>query len=217
MSLEEPADTAGHAVPDLRSISDVRTLRALGHPVRIALIEELSLGGALTATQVGERIGESATTCSFHLRQLAKYGFVEEAGGGKGRARPWRMTSIGFIITASRDDPESELAANAVLGLLRERQLGRYQTWIRTRATYPPQWREAADESEYFFYLTAAELRQVTQDVADLLLARVGDRLTDPSKRPPGALPVELLLFSYPVAPPQETGETQPGAAGIQQ
>ncbi len=137
MSLEESADAPGQVLPELRSISDARTLRALAHPVRIALIEELSLGGAMTATQVGERIGESATTCSFHLRQLAKYGFVEEAGGGKGRARPWRMTSIGFSITASRDDPESELAANAVLGLLRERQLDRYQTWIRTRAAYP--------------------------------------------------------------------------------
>ncbi len=57
----------------------------------------------------------------------------------------------------------------------------------------------------------------MTQDVADLLLARVGDRLTDPSKRPPGALPVELLLFSYPIAGPPEAGETQPGAAGRQQ
>src|ERR1700685_3666291 len=99
MSLEESADTAGHALPDLRSISDVRTLRALGHPVRIALIEELSLGGAMTATQVGERIGESATTCSFHLRQLAKYGFVEEAGGGKGRGRPSSVTVISFSLT----------------------------------------------------------------------------------------------------------------------
>ena len=59
--------------------------------MRIALFEVLALGGAMTATQ----IGESATTCSFHLRQLAKYGFVEEAGGGTGRSRPWRLTPVG--------------------------------------------------------------------------------------------------------------------------
>jgi len=73
---------------ELRKITDARTLRALAHPVRIALFEELSLGGAMTATEIGEQIGESPTTCSFHLRQLAKYGFVEEAGGGTGRSRP---------------------------------------------------------------------------------------------------------------------------------
>ncbi len=83
-----PERTAADSRPgDLRQVSDARTMRALAHPVRIALLEMLSLEGAMTATEIGERISESPTTCSFHLRQLAKYGFVEEAGGGKGRAR----------------------------------------------------------------------------------------------------------------------------------
>lgn len=55
----------------------------MAHPVRVALLEALSLQGPMTATEAGERIGESPTTCSFHLRQLAKYGFVEEAGGAR--------------------------------------------------------------------------------------------------------------------------------------
>src|SRR5579875_2072487 len=67
---------------EMRTITDARTMRALAHPVRIAIIEVLGLGGPMTATEVGEEIDESPTTCSFHLRQLAKYGFVEEAGGG---------------------------------------------------------------------------------------------------------------------------------------
>src|SRR5580704_17309140 len=122
MSLDASAEPAA-TMPELARVSDARTLRALAHPVRIALIEELVLGGAATATELGERIGETPTTCSFHLRQLAKYGFVEEAGGGKGRARPWRLTRIGFNIS-SHDDPESEIAADALLRLFRERQLG---------------------------------------------------------------------------------------------
>ena len=76
----------------------------------------------MTATEVGERIGESPTTCSFHLRQLAKYGFVEEAGGGKGRSRPWRLTSIGMQFATAHDDPETEVAAGALVRMLRERQ-----------------------------------------------------------------------------------------------
>jgi DNA-binding transcriptional ArsR family regulator len=212
MSLNnEPPDhdEAGHrtdadlrADADLRSVTDARTLRALAHPVRIALIEALILGGAMTATEVGERIGESPTTCSFHLRQLAKYGFVEEAGGGKGRARPWQMTSIGFSFASAHDDAESEIAANALLHLLRERQLGRYQHWLETKASYPRIWRDAANDSEYLFYLTVEELNQLNHDLATLLIPRFSERIADPSTRPAGSVPVELLLFSYPIEPP---------------
>src|SRR5580692_2720183 len=98
MPLEENPTPKPEApgLPEVREISDARTLRALAHPVRIAIIEALSLDGPMTATEVGERIGESPTTCSFHLRQLSKYGFVEEAGGGKGRSRPWQVKSLGM-------------------------------------------------------------------------------------------------------------------------
>ena len=68
----------------LRDVNDPKTLRALTHPVRLALLEALALEGPLTATAAGELIGESPTTCSFHFRQLAKYGFVEEAASGPG-------------------------------------------------------------------------------------------------------------------------------------
>src|SRR5580693_1042753 len=118
-----PHEGASHdANADLRRVTDARTLRALAHPVRIALIEALILGGAMTATQVGERIGESPTTCSFHLRQLAKYGFVEEAGGGRGRARPWRMRHIGMTVPGpGKLDATAQIAAHAVARLARER------------------------------------------------------------------------------------------------
>jgi len=209
MSLEDSQTAPGQgpeALPDIRKITDARTLRALAHPVRIALIEALTLGGAMTATEAGERIGETPTTCSFHLRQLAKYGFVEEAGGGKGRARPWRVTSIGYSLASVHDDPEAEIASNAVLRLWRERTLGRYQTWLETKATYPRRWREAASDSEYLLYLTAGELDQLNEELTALLLPRYRERLTDPSLRPPGAVPVELLTFSYPIGPP-DVGE----------
>jgi DNA-binding transcriptional ArsR family regulator len=202
----------GTAPPgELRDVSDARTLRALAHPVRIALIETLSIEGPMTATEVGERIGESPTTCSFHLRQLAKYNFVEEAGGGKGRARPWRMTSIGMRFS-THDDPELEVASNALMRLLRDRRLDRYRTWLETRTTFPPQWRKAASESEFVSYLTADELEALNDDLVALLLARFKDRLTDPSLRPAGSVPVEMLLFSYPMtlpaAPTEQKGQT---------
>ena len=193
------------ALPELREVRDAQTMRALAHPVRIALVEVLSLEGPLTATEAGERIGESPTTCSFHLRQLAKYGFVEEAGGGRGRARPWRMTRIGMNLAGASDDPEVELASVTLSRLLRERQLHRYQAWLESRSSYPKAWREAANDSEYLFYLTLDELQELSRELAELLLPRFGERLTDPSARPKGAVPVELPLFAYPIAAPPGT------------
>jgi DNA-binding transcriptional ArsR family regulator len=184
-----------------RRLTDAQTLRALAHPVRIALYEELAFGGAMTATELGARIGETPTTCSFHLRQLARYGFIEEAGGGKGRARPWRLADLGWYIPATHD-PEARIAGDAVLRLSRERAFARYQRWQETKAGYPHQWQEVADDSEYVSYMTAEELRQLNREL-HTVLERFRDRLTDPAKRPPGALPVETLLLSYPIqAPP---------------
>ena len=207
----EPLQPVQPELPELRKITDAQTMRALAHPVRIALIEELSMGGPMTATEVGERIGESPTTCSFHLRQLAKYGFVEEAGGGKGRARPWRMTSTGMSFSVTHDDPDAEIAASALSRVLRERQLARYQTWLQTKAAYPRRWREAADESEWGSYLTADELDQLNEEIVTLLRSRFHERLTDPSKRPPGSALVGMLIFSYPISPPAAIGDEPAG------
>jgi DNA-binding transcriptional ArsR family regulator len=191
--------------PEIRQLTDAQTMRALAHPVRIALVEALTLEGPKTATEVGELIGESPTTCSFHLRQLARYGMVEEAGGGKGRARPWKASSLGFSFASSHDEPERDVAASALVHLIRERQLGRYREWIETRATFPREWRDAAGNSEYLCYLTVDELAQLNADLAALLADRFVERLKHPANRPEGSVPVEVLLFSYPLRPP-ETG-----------
>jgi DNA-binding transcriptional ArsR family regulator len=207
MAGDTPEASDVDAVPELRQVSDAQTMRALAHPVRVALMEVLGLQGPMTATAAGERIGESPTTCSFHLRQLAKYGFVEEAGGGKGRARPWRLSTFGMRLSAG-EDSESELALAAVTHLFRERALTRYRTWLEARSAYPRKWRQAADESELIFYLTAEELEDLSEELFRLLVPRYRERLTDPSTRPPGAIAVEMLVLSYPVEPaPPEPAE----------
>jgi DNA-binding transcriptional ArsR family regulator len=192
--------TADPGATELRQVSDARTMRALAHPVRMALLEVLSLGDALTATEVGERIGESPTTCSFHLRQLAKYGFVEEAGGGKGRARPWRMSTIGLRFRTAPDDPEAQLAVGALFQMFQERQQDRHRAWQASKASYPLRWREAARDMEFMLYLTAEELEQFNDEIAGMLMSRFLDRSTDPSRRPAGALPVETIIMSYPIS-----------------
>ncbi|MHB1838094.1 MAG: helix-turn-helix domain-containing protein [Solirubrobacteraceae bacterium] len=186
----------------LREISDARTLRALTHPIRIALIEALSIAGPMTATEAAEHVGESPSSCSFHLRQLQKYGFVEDAGGGSGRQRPWRMTRLGFSMSTVQDDPVTEVAASALARLIRGRQLERFRTWQQTEKSYPRAWRSASIDDEYLYWLTAPELKALGERVREMLLPLLRERLGDPSKRPDGALPVELLVLGYPIEPP---------------
>ena len=112
------------------------------------------------------------------------------------------MTSIGMRIESGGDDADAELAAVALVRLLRERQLARYRAWLETRSTYPKRWRDAAGDSEHVLYLTVEELEALNEELTALLLPRFRERLTDPTTRPEGAVPVELLLFSYPIAPP---------------
>jgi len=73
-------------------ISDPKAIRALAHPLRLDLLEILTATGPATAAHCGRILGVSQANCSFHLRQLAKYGFVEDAGPGRDqRERRWRV------------------------------------------------------------------------------------------------------------------------------
>ncbi len=90
-------------------VLDPRVLRGLAHPIRLRLRGELVEGGPATATQLAARIGESSGTTSYHLRQLAAYGFVDdEPTLGIGRERYWRALhrSTWFDMSvADLDDP----------------------------------------------------------------------------------------------------------------
>jgi DNA-binding transcriptional ArsR family regulator len=204
---DEPEPAAGGAPPvsreeqlaSLHQVTDPRTMRALAHPIRLELLEVLSVHGALTATQAGELIGESASSCSFHLRTLARHGFVEETGEGRGRERPWRAVAVGMRIPAVATDSETFVAAEALSTIVKERQLDRMRRWWARRRTADQEWVDAAANDEFFTWLTPAELQEINEAVFDVL-SRHHDRLTDPSLRPPGAKTVELLYFAYPTS-----------------
>lgn len=191
-----PEDLAPHLV------DDARALRALAHPVRLALIEHLTIGGPLTATEASELVGESPSSCSFHLRQLARYGFVEETGEGTGRRRPWRVTRIGIDFDPDAADPAVRRASTEVTRLFRERQIGRYEAWRAARSTWPEAWRQAAVDAEYAFWLTPEELASLGTELHERLLALGRQRLGDPASRPAGSVPVEMLLLAYPMGDP---------------
>lgn len=187
-----------------RRLSSATELRALSHPTRLALLELLDVEGPLTATEAGERLGESPASASFHLRTLARYGFVEEAEGGRGRQRPWRVPPQAQEIREDDLSPEARIAAGAFLELLRERDAERLRVWTRTRRDYPEQWREAANELRLFVHLTAAELVAVSEAVEAALAPYVEREAR--SERPADALPVSIGMHAVPVRPPADGG-----------
>src|SRR6476661_8960562 len=109
-----------------RRLSDPRELNALAHPVRMAIIELLSLSGPLTATELADRLDETPANCSWHLRKLAEHHFVEEAGGGIGRQRPWQVRSVGLALDESDATPSKIRAGRALEQMLLERQVTRF-------------------------------------------------------------------------------------------
>jgi len=182
------------------SITDPTVMRALAHPVRMALIELLGVRPTLTATQASEALGESPANCAFHLRTLAKYGFVEEAGGGRGRERPWRASTRSLRIRLRSSDLESEqarVAAGALEQVWYDRWFARIRTVFVNRR-WSSEWEGAAGSSQTLTFLTPEELRGVRDEIDVIISRHLDERRLDPSKRPAGAMPVEIVSFAYP-------------------
>jgi predicted ArsR family transcriptional regulator len=193
-------------VPMRRSIelTDPRALRALAHPVRLSLVGLLRREGPLTATQAGARIGESATTCSFHLRQLARYGLVEEAGGGRGRERPWQATAWFTRWPGAGRDPQYAAAAELLEAVVAERYFEQLFAWLARRGDDDPAWQEAAHFGDTTLFVTAEELAELGRQV-DELLEPYSERARNPDLRPPDTRRVAFLRLAHPTEPAAES------------
>ena len=182
-----------------REISDARTMRALSHPTRLALLDLLRREGDLTASRAAELLDESPGNMSWHLQTLAKYGFVEETGEGKGRSRPWRIAAVRNRFRTSPEDPEATAAGDALVSLVIERAAEQQRQWLGRHQAYPRDWQDAAFLSNSLTYLTAQELMDLSTEIAELF-ARHTERV-DKRVRPDGALPVHLTAFGHPLPP----------------
>jgi predicted ArsR family transcriptional regulator len=185
-------------------ITGPRALRAIAHPTRIALVGLLRAEGAVTATQAAERLGETPQRCTFHLNQLAKYGLVEMAGGGRGRERPWQATAYATQWPRVAEGPAGAAATELLESVLAERYFEELMGWIEARAEEPSEWQEAAAFGDSFVYLTARELSRLSRKVRSLV-ERFIDRTQHPDLRPAGSRPVKFLHLSFPI-PERETG-----------
>ncbi|MFG2888380.1 winged helix-turn-helix domain-containing protein [Streptomyces sp. NPDC048248] len=160
------------------------------HAVRTALLSLLAEVGAVTATEAASRLGYSSGLCSFHLRQLARHGYIEEAPHNGGRARPWRLR---------QHAPDTGGPAEQFGDLARGLEDESWQRWLAQRAQAPGEWRH--DEAfSAIAYLTPEEMSRVA-DVIRRALAPYQDREQRPLARPDGARPVALITRLFPLLP----------------
>ena len=215
MSSEDAADDDPRDSRGRLNLTDPKAIRALAHPVRWALLEALGQAGTLTATQASDMLGESPANCAFHLRTLAKYGFVEEAGGGRGRERPWRQAHDGMSWRSSEvGDPQFTRAAEALDQVWMDRVMSRARYSLSKMSSWSDVYGDSLGGSVSRLFLTPEEAQEIHAEISAVFerVAGMGNRFgerRDPTLRPPGAAPVEFALFAYPIldSPPMPAGD----------
>lgn len=175
---------------DARQLTTAGELKALAHPLRLAIVEQLGLSGPMTATQIGDALDETPANCSWHLRKLAEHGLVEETHDGAGRRRPWRVTSIGLTWDEDTDDRGRNEAGRILTERIVEREVARFQ---RNRAITSGDWGLGAIQN--VIWMTEEEARQWHADLAAVAL-RYRDRIHDPNARPDAARLVHTLVLA---------------------
>ena len=176
-------------------LTDPKAMRALAHPARMTLLELLASHETLTATQAAELMGETPANCAFHLRTLAKHGFVQEAGGGRGRERPWRNATRDINLRRTQSTPQAAIAAQALGEMFRERSFEHVRRAFA--APLPDAWENHRTATFGNCYVTPDEFDQLAKDVREVI-NRYVDRDEDPAQRPEEAQLVELVFFGYP-------------------
>lgn len=192
--LPPPADDTA---PKAERLTDAKAMRALAHPVRLSLIDMLGYHEVLTATRASELLGESPSNCAFHLRTLAKYGFVQEAAADNNRERPWTLVHRAVRIDPRQADPQATLAAGALIRTMLGRWLDRAgQVFVSPSKV--PGWDKVSGWSQRHVFMTPDEALAAQAEIAGIL-DRYRARHDDPTLRPPDARRVEWSTFTEPL------------------
>ncbi|MFW7414022.1 ArsR/SmtB family transcription factor [Demequina sp. SO4-18] len=180
---------------------DAAALKGLAHPLRVDILDSLTMAGPATATRLAERLGESSGATSYHLRQLARHGFVEEdPDRGTGRERWWRMVPGGLTLAATdmrgdRDAVDSTVLVARQFADQRARHIDAFLR--RAESEFSPEWVDASMLMSARVHMTLDELR----DLSEAIEAFVAERLEPFRGRdevPEGKV-VSLHVNAFPV------------------
>ncbi len=182
-------------------LTDPRAIKALAHPARLAVLDELFGGRSLTATECAEIAGLSASAMSYHLRALEKWGIVERAeASADGRERPWRAAGCGLRIE-SAEPRVSAVAEAALTARILDRTRREVLDWIAVDAEARGVWRDIATVSNGARWLTDEEALQFAA-AFDELLAKFDTRVAEDKAE--GARRVRVSFVLVPTDDPVE-------------
>ena len=175
-------------------IEDPGALRALAHPARLTVVDELYQGAERTSSELAEVTGLSASAMSYHLRALERWAIVERGAPRKdGRERPWRAAGRTLKL-----DPEtvSTAAVDVVAGTTFQHLRDEFRRWAAVEQGEPKAWRDLAGVSRAYLWLTEDEAAAFDADLGAVLKKYTGDR--DAAHHPEGTRRVFCLIATVP-------------------
>jgi DNA-binding transcriptional ArsR family regulator len=180
-------------------LTDPQAMRALAHPVRLAILTHLQRHGPATATQLSPAVGATPSVTSWHLRHLASFGLVADWDGGTDRRqRWWQATASGF-----RFEPPADEAGKDAYRMLADRLVTQgvdaMRAWFAdVEPDLEDEWRRLAGAANTACPLTLEELDEVERTIDEMLGEFV--RRRDAGEVPAGARYVRFLRYTMPAA-----------------
>jgi DNA-binding transcriptional ArsR family regulator len=194
---------AGPLAPEDVVTLDARSLRGLAHPLRMRLLAALRDHGPATASQLADRLGESSGATSYHLRQLATYGFVEDVPErGTARERWWRSVHRGNRFDSVEEfvrhpDPQVRGAITTFLFEHATSSAEQLTTWLSTMHEWPEEWQRSWDASRFTLRLTPEQAQELSTQVHALI---EGFRERESADGDDGSERLRVQFHSFPVA-----------------
>ncbi len=191
------------ATDENRRITELDTLKALAHPLRLRLYRALYQARTATASQLADQVDEAVSLVSYHLRKLAAHGVIEEAGqqSSDGRERWWQVALSSYSVSHKdfSDAPEQAAAYSAFTRLAFREHVELYERYLDEQSAWAEEWRSAAFNSRSLARLTADELRQADEELREVL--KKWQAHADAAPDAEGRENVVLHLFGFPTRP----------------
>ncbi len=179
-----------------------RSIRALAHPARLAIIDALATGEELTATQCAQLTGLSPSATAYHLKLLERYGLAETAPlRPDRRERPWRASERRARADLDISTPAGASAAAAVVAAHIDMTRAIAVEFTEAGHAEPAEWRDGAVLNNADLWLTAEEFQRVGEELGAVL--EPYRRRSQPEGRPVGSRRVRVMNVVVPHRPAQ--------------
>ncbi|MFI2754243.1 ArsR/SmtB family transcription factor [Cellulomonas sp. P22] len=207
MSVGNPEDASRQS----ESI-DASAFKAYAHPLRLRMIQYLNDHGSATATELAQHLGESTGQTSYHLRQLAKHGLIEDdPARGKGRERWWR--SRPFAVDGARlstEDPTMTPAVTRMLHSVARTRAEALDDWFSRALQLPGEWLTSSVHRQSTADLTPEETTALNAEVSSTIdrYVSLSRARAERGETPADARRVRTYYDAFPLAADGNAAET---------